>query len=130
MDLDQLIKLTSAAAFAAITLVLLYAILSPRVHDGVIVKAGLIVMAAGYGCKAALLWGALPPLVMPLLRAQSLVNLGLAVVLVGYLLRSRREGHPVRRRRDWIEGRERRAVPREPRLPPDVKPPQGQQPGA
>lgn len=123
MDLDTAIKATSAAAYGLISVALLYAILSPRVHDGVIVKAGLIVMALGYGCKSALLWGALPPLVMPLLRAQSLVTAGLALVLIGYLLRSRREGHPVRRRRDWIERRERRAVPREPRLPPDVKPP-------
>lgn len=88
-----LLQLINAGASGLICLALLGAILSPRVHDGVIMKVGLICMALGFGAMALRLWvGIKAADVQSLERALLLINAGIAVFILGYLLRKTR--HP------------------------------------
>lgn len=102
--MDLLLCWVNAAACGLISLALLGAILSPKVHDGVVIKIGLISLAAGFGAIALRLFeGVNPDDVLGLERALLLVNAGIAVVIVGYLLRKARVHHPVRRSTDWAQ---------------------------
>lgn len=98
--MDVVLSLINAFACGLIALALIGAVLSPRVHDGVVIKLGLISMALGFGAIALrmadeLLRGD------GIERALALINGGIAVVILGYLLRRARAGHPVRRMTDW-----------------------------
>lgn len=100
--MDQLPSLANAAACGLISLALIGAILSPKVHDGIVIKIGLICLAAGFGAIALrLLDGVGPDEVLGLERALLLINAGVAVVIVGYLMRKSNRHHPVRRSTDW-----------------------------
>lgn len=102
--MDLLLTWLNAAACGLISLALVAAILSPKVHDGIVVKVGLISMAAGFGAIALrLLDGVRAHEVVGLERALLMVNAGIAVVIVGYLLRRARAHHPIRRSTDWAE---------------------------
>ena len=96
--MEFLLTWLNALACGLICLALIGAIVSPRVHDGVVIKAGLICMAAGFGAISLQLLEGVEAIARPLL----LVNAGLAVVIVGYLLRKARARHPVRRTSDWF----------------------------
>lgn len=100
--MDLLISWINAAACGLISLALIGAIVSPRVHDGIVVKVGLISMAGGFGATAlSLIDGVGPDEIVSLERSLLLINAGIAVVIVGYLLRKARVHHPVRRATDW-----------------------------
>jgi len=102
--MNTLIELVNAAACGLIAIVLLWMILSPKVHDGVVIKAGLIPMALGFGSIALLLIdGLAPDELQGLERALLLINAGIALVIVGYLLRRASAHHQVRRSTDWAE---------------------------
>lgn len=102
--MDALLVLLNAATCGALSLVLVFAILSPRVRDGVVIKAGLILMALGFGSIALLMFDGLAPHeVESLERALLMINAGITVVIVGYLLRKAKVRHPVRRSTDWAE---------------------------
>lgn len=102
--MDLLLSLSNAAACGLISLALIGAILSPKVHDGVVIKVGLICMAAGFGAMALRLWdGVGPDEVLGIERALLLINAGVAVVIVGYLMRKAKVHHPVRRSTDWAQ---------------------------
>lgn len=94
--MDELITVFNATTAAVIALVLSWAVLSHRVRDGVVIKLGLIGMALGFG---ALSWHLVDGMgctdLHAISNAHALVHAGLAVVLVGLLLRSRR-GHGLR----------------------------------
>lgn len=101
MDLLQIVNATMCGG---IGLVLVAAVLSPRVRDGVVIKTGLITMAAGFLSLAWVVAGVggaqcEAPL---LLRLLALVHTGVLVVVVGYVLRARK-AHPMRRATDWAE---------------------------
>ena len=102
--MDTLLSFVNAGAFGLICLALLGAILSPRVHDGVVIKMGLICMAMGFGAVALQLWQGIDEYsLLGLERALLLVNAGIAVVIVGYLWRKAKVCHPVRRSTDWAD---------------------------
>lgn len=101
--MENLLYLINAAACGLISVALLGAILSPRVHDGIVVKVGLISMAIGFGAiSLRLLEGVKADEIAGLERALLLVNSGLAVVIIGYVMRKVRAHHPVRRIEDWV----------------------------
>lgn len=102
--MEWILTLVNALACGLISLALLAAIVSPAVQDGVIIKVGLISMALGFGAMALRLFDGIGPEEMPsVLRALALINAGIGVVIVGYLLRKAVAKHPVRRSTDWGE---------------------------
>lgn len=102
--MDRLFDLVNALACGLIALALLGAILSSRVHDGIVIKVGLIVMMLGFGSIALrMLDGLGPEDAKGLARSILLVNAGIAVVILGYLVRRVRAGHKLRRTTDWAE---------------------------
>ena len=102
--MNYLIESVNALGCGLISLSLMWAILSPKVHDGVVIKIGLIGMALGFGSIALRLVGGIQPHDIPgLERSLLLINAGIAVVIVGYLMRKARSGHSARRSSDWAE---------------------------
>lgn len=100
--MDTLFSYINALASGLISLALLGAILSKRVHDGVIIKVGLICLMAGFGAIALMMVGGIMPHhILGLERALLLINAGIAVVILGYLLRKAKLHHQVRRASDW-----------------------------
>lgn len=110
--MNLLLWVATVLASGLISLVLVWAILSPRVRDGIVIKAGLICMAMGFGAVAAINLTDHQS-AHALARAQALISSGIAVVILGYLLRRVREGHPVRRETDWADLDEAAAMPAE-----------------
>lgn len=101
--MELLLSWINAAACGLISIGLIGAILSPRVHDGIVVKIGLISMATGFGAIALRLFeGVKAEEIIGLERAILLVNSGIAVVIFGYLMRKAKVHHPVRRVEDWV----------------------------
>jgi len=100
--METLLSLFNAATCGLVSLVLLWAILSPRVHDGVVVKCGLIAMSLGFGSIALRMADGIGPNDgAGLARSILMVNTGIAVVIAGYVWRTRRERHKLRRSTDW-----------------------------
>jgi len=88
----------NAVVSGLICLLIMALIMHPRVHEGLVAKLGLSSMALGFFGIAAMSWTgdwvAIP-------RALAVVHLGLVVVVLGYALRLRRAGHPLRRITDF-----------------------------
>jgi hypothetical protein len=104
IGMDLALSLLNALVFALLAAVLVVLILHPRINDGVVIKAGLISMAAGFGALALLFWDGIGPLELQgLQRALMLINAGIAVVVIGYALRSAGAGHGLRRVTDWAQ---------------------------
>lgn len=94
----------NAAACGLIALALVGAVLSKHVHDGIVIKFGLICMALGFGSIAVRMFDGLDAAdAIHLARSILLVNAGLAVCIIGYLWRRTRAGHSVRRVTDWAD---------------------------
>lgn len=101
--MDAVLALINAASSGLIALALIAAIVSTRVHDGVVIKVGLIGMALGFGSIALrLLDGLTNSDAAGLAKSLVLINAGIAVAIVGYLLRRVRAGHQVRRASDLV----------------------------
>lgn len=99
---DPTIALFNAVGCGLVALAIIGAVLSPRVHDGIVIKSGLICMALGFGSIAVrMLDGLRAEEAVHVARSILLVNAGVAVVIIGYLLRRARASHPVRRLTDW-----------------------------
>src|SRR6478752_5742456 len=102
--MDLAISLINALACGLISIVLVGAVLSPAVKDGIIIKAGLGGMALGFFSLAMCLFDGLDRADgVRLVRAMVMVNFGIAVCIVGYLVRTWREQHPLRRGTDWVD---------------------------
>lgn len=99
--MDVLLSLINAFACGLIALALIGAVLSPRVHDGVVIKLGLISMALGFGAIALRMTDEVLRNDAGIERALALINGGIAVVILGYLLRKAQAGHALRRMTDW-----------------------------
>lgn len=90
--------------FAAIMLALIasWAVMSPRVQDGVIIKLGLIFVALGAGGLASALYDGLDSTDIHVLsHATLMLNVGLLVIVIGAVARLRSPGKK-RRVSDWI----------------------------
>ena len=98
--MNTFLSFLNAGACGLISLALIGAILSPKVHDGIVIKIGLICLAAGFGAMALRMASESPPLDMAgVQRALLLINSGIAVVIIGYLLRKAK--HPDCVKTDW-----------------------------
>jgi hypothetical protein len=78
-----------------------WACLSRRVHDGLVIKLGLILLALGFSGHAWITHDGIDAYdAVALTRAQLLINAGMALAVIGWLLRGRsgRKGHPPERR--------------------------------
>ena len=100
--MDYLLSTMNAIACGLISFALIGAVISPRVHDGIIIKVGLSSMALGFGSIAVALLFDIAN-VVSLERSLLMVNAGIAVVILGYILRRMRSRHALRRVTDWNE---------------------------
>jgi hypothetical protein len=82
---DAVITSFNAATSAALAGLTVWAILSHRVKDGVVIKAGLMCLALGLAVTA---WHLVDGIgcedLLPLNRARALINVGLLISLAGY----------------------------------------------
>ena len=83
-----------------------WAIMSPTVNDGIVIKIGLICLSVGF-MGIFFFHVSVPAGPHPLAVAQALVHLGLLICLAGYVLRRKRHrGASCRRVSDWVQRRE------------------------
>lgn len=84
-----------------------WACLSPRVHDGIVIKLGLIGLAIGFASHAWIVHDGTDAFdAIALARAQLIINAGMLAVVVGVMRRARssRRGHaPERRASDFVD---------------------------
>ncbi len=84
-----------------------WACMSQRVHDGLLMKFGFILLTFGFAGHAWITHDGVDTFdVIALTRAQLLINTGMVLVVLGYLLRGRswRRGHtPERRASDFVD---------------------------
>lgn len=83
-----------------------WACFSPRVHDRLLMKLGLVLLALGSAFQAWLLHDGVDLLdVVATIRAQLLVNGGMVVVVMAWALRGRpsRSHVPERRASDFVD---------------------------
>lgn len=82
-----------------------WAVMSPCVKDGIVIKIGLGLVSLGF--LGAFFLGVEPTGAGPLVFAHALISLGLLICAVGYLWRTRTSRPRMRKRRssDWIETR-------------------------
>jgi hypothetical protein len=100
--MNLLLTWANASICGLLSMAFLAAVLSPKVHDGIVIKVGLIFQAAGFGSMSLRLFdGVRCEEVLGLERSLMLVNAGIVVVILGYLMRKARVHHPVRRSTDW-----------------------------
>jgi len=92
--MDRVIDLLNIAACGLLSTGCLWAVLSPRVQDGIVIKLGLGLLAAGFFGVGMALAGERPQFVIE--RALALVHLGLLVVGAGIALRWKRAGRVYR----------------------------------
>lgn len=77
-----------------------YLVMSKRIHDGVIIKVGLILLSLGFGGHAWLFYDGLYLAdVIAIGRAQLFIHLGLAVSVLGVVYRAMPHNGGVRHRR-------------------------------
>lgn len=80
-----------------------WAVMSPRVRDGIVIKIGLVCLSVGF---AGIFFFHLsrPDGPHPLAAAQALVHLGVLICAAGYVMRRRRHNGVSRRRAsDWVQ---------------------------
>lgn len=98
-----MIDIFNATIYLVLALGAAWAVMSPRFLDGIVVKFGLILISLG--CFAEFLILATSTTSAHQDGADAVVNFGVLVCIVGYHLRARRCGGPLKRRSDWVERR-------------------------
>lgn len=80
-----------------------WAVFSDRVRDGVVIKAGLIIMMSGFAVRTgAMFLGLADVSDQMLVGTELLVTGGMLVCVLGYCVRVRRTGHRSARLSDWL----------------------------
>lgn len=100
--MDSIMLAFDIAASTALAIVFGWAVMSPRVRDGIVIKCGLILMSLGL----AMLSYSLPdpaPVPRPLLFAGTLILLGMLIVVAGAALRVATPPGRLRRVTDWAD---------------------------
>lgn len=97
--MDRLMSVINLAACGLLSAAALWAVLSPRVQDGIIIKLGLGMLSLGFAAVGLALAGDRPLVAVE--RALAFVHLGLVVVAAGIGIRWRRAGR-VYRIDEWI----------------------------
>lgn len=98
------LPISNAVVCGLLSLLMVWMVLSPKVHDGIVIKAGLSTMAVSF---AGISWASIDP--EALWNGERFIRLllplacGMSVVIVGYLWRSLRTGNPHRRRTDFAD---------------------------
>lgn len=95
----QPIELLNLIACGLLSTAAMWAVMSPRVRDGIVIKSGLILLSIGFAAVGAAL--AQERTVTEIGRALSLVHAGLLTVVVGIFLRWKKTGR-VYRIDEWI----------------------------
>jgi hypothetical protein len=82
-----------------------WAVMSPCVRDGIVIKIGLALVSLGF--LGAFFLGVEPAGAGPLVFAHALISLGLLICAAGYLWRTRAQRSRMAHRRatDWLETR-------------------------
>lgn len=102
--MDQIISNINAVFCAVLFAVIVAAILHPAIKDGIVIKAGLIVLATGFGSLAFRFFDGLAPgEVHGLLKTLFLIHIGACILFVGYVMRVSKAGHKMRRSTDLAE---------------------------
>lgn len=99
--MDNLLLVLNIAACVLLASLCTWAVLSPRVRDGVLVKLGLILAVQGFAGLGVALAGGYPLLVI--VRALGLLHVGLLVVVCGWWWRRVKAGNSQRRVSDWMD---------------------------
>lgn len=97
--MDAIVLCINVAACLVLAVLASWAVMSPAVQDGVVIKVGLVLIALGFAATAAAMvddrtW-ALP-------RSLLLIHCGGLVAAFGYWWRSHRHRRRKRRRTDWM----------------------------
>ncbi len=99
---DDLVLAVNVLAYVLLATAAAWAVLSPAVDDGVVPKLGLILISLGFAGLAGILtdsgWCSDARL---LGRAMLMVHGGIGLLLLGWLLRTRRSRNKRRRMTDW-----------------------------
>jgi hypothetical protein len=101
--MDSVITLANVLCCLAMSAAATWACLSARVRDRVLMKLGLVLLAIGFGAHAYLAFDAVDAVAM--VRAQLIINGGIAVFLLSLFLRSRGTAWhgPERRASDYVD---------------------------
>lgn len=103
--MDAALVLFNAVIHVVISLGIGWAVMSHQVRDGIVVKIGLIMVSLGFGFRlVTLLDGLLQSLDAALLiRTNAMINAGLLIAALGYVVRSRSARRKHRRLSDWVQ---------------------------
>jgi hypothetical protein len=102
--MDGWINFVNVSLCALMAGALAWAVLSHRVHDGVVIKVGLVLMSVGFGALAYHLGDGLQARDgAGIERAILSVNMGVLVALVGALARIRKQPDAIYRLSKWVD---------------------------
>lgn len=90
-------------ASLAMVVLCAWAIMDPKVKDGIVIKVGLMFIALAFVGFFAL--GLEPSRTQVLDAAQGCLYVGLIICILGYLGRRRRNAQAIRRASDWVDDR-------------------------
>ena len=100
--MDAVIVTINVMMCLVLALAACWAVLSPAVDDGVLVKLGLIGISLGFfGAGMVLAATGDQPGMRGINRSLLLVHVGIIVVMLGYSVRARRHRTKRRRKTDW-----------------------------
>lgn len=102
--MDGLAAIVNALVSAALCAASGYAVVSPRVRDGILAKLGLVAISIGFGVSAVVLMAS-PGCdgAATIGRAHMMVHVGLLIVAAAWWIRVKRHRRVLRRASDWMD---------------------------